>query len=165
VVRRHPREDRRRVLGGNHRRSVAFVDPGSGVVLRGLGAVGVRWRVLLRSIGGRRAVLRVRVLARVRGIGLAAAPYVQSFRLSSGGIERRIVSVYAVQNHPEAALDRRLWVIFELEGSADGPVLALRDVASDRSVPTGLELYAVVDLHNDGGLALLYTSDEGRSWR
>jgi hypothetical protein len=90
-----------------------------------------------------------------------AQPYVQSFRLTSGGIERRIVSVYAVQDHPEAALDRRLWAIFELEGSVDRPVLALRDVASGRSVPAGLELYTIVDLHDDGGLALLYTSEGG----
>ena len=90
-----------------------------------------------------------------------AQPYVQSFHLSSDGIERRFVSIYAVQDHPEAALDRRLWAIFELEGSADRPMLTLRDVANGRSVPAGLELYAVVDLHNDGGLAFLYTSKAG----
>jgi hypothetical protein len=90
-----------------------------------------------------------------------ARPRVQVFRLLSGGAERRFISVHAVRAHTDAASDRRLWAIFEVAGTADRPTLSLRDMASDRAVPAGTDLHAVVDLHKDGGLAFLYGSDAG----
>jgi hypothetical protein len=88
-----------------------------------------------------------------------AQPHVQSFRLSSKGAERHVVSVYAVHDNPDVTRARRLWAIFELEGPADHPILLLRDVASGRAVPAGLELQAVIDLHDDGRAALMYSAD------
>jgi len=90
-----------------------------------------------------------------------AQPHVQSFRLSSNGAERHFVSVYAVHDNPVAARDRRLWAIFEFEGPADHPTLLLSDVANGRAVPAGLELQALIDLHDDGRAALLYGAEAG----
>lgn len=90
-----------------------------------------------------------------------AQPRVQLFHLGSGGAERRYVSIYAVLHDPDAAADRRLWAIFELAGPAARPTLSLRDVASGRDVPVGLDLNAMVDLHSNGGLAFLYGSEVG----
>jgi hypothetical protein len=90
-----------------------------------------------------------------------AQPRVQLFRSSSSSAQRRYVSIHAVQDHPDAAVDRRLWAIFELAGPVDRPTLSLRDVASGRDVPVGLELNAVVDLHSDGHLAFLYGAEAG----
>ncbi len=92
-----------------------------------------------------------------------AQPHVQLFRLrpSSGGVERRFVSVLAVHDHPDAALDRRLWAIFELDSLADRPTLLLRVLASGPVVPAGLEPYLIVDFHDDGRLAFLHGSEAG----
>lgn len=92
-----------------------------------------------------------------------AQPHVQLFRLrpSSGGVERRFVSVLAVHANPDAACDRRLWAIFELEDLAGGPTLLLRALASGPVVPAGLGLHLIVDFHGDGRLAFLYGSEAG----
>lgn len=90
-----------------------------------------------------------------------ARPRAQLFRLASSGAERRYVSIDAVLDDADPAADRRLWAIFELAGPSDRPTLSLRDMASGRSVPAGLELKTVVDLLGNGGLVFLYGSEAG----
>jgi hypothetical protein len=90
-------------------------------------------------------------------------PGVQLFRVhpSPGGVERRFVSVHAVHDDPDAARDRRLWAIFELESITDDPRLLLRDLASGPPVPAGLDPYLIVDFHGNGRLAFLHGSEAG----
>ena len=90
-----------------------------------------------------------------------AQPRVQRFRLSSHGGDHHLVSVYAVLDDADAARDRRLWAIFELDGPPDHPSLWLRNLTSGRSVPAGLDLQSMVDLHGDGRLGLLYGANAG----
>jgi len=91
-----------------------------------------------------------------------AQPRVQQFRLPAGHAEHRLISVLAVHDSDDAARDRRLWVVFELDGPADRPTLLLRAVASGRAVPAGVELQAVTDLHGNGRAALLYSARSAR---
>lgn len=92
-----------------------------------------------------------------------AQPHVQLFRQrpSPGGVERRFVSVHAVHDDPDAARDRRLWALFELESLADRPTLLLRDLASGPVVLADLDLYLIVDFHGDGRLAFLHGAEAG----